>query len=133
MNQRRGILACLVLAGCCLIGACSQKVATNQDAIPKISYSELTNLLASDKQVVLLDVRRGDEVVWGTIPGAKHIPIDELKQRVHEIRSGAPVVVYCASGRRALRAVPILLAAGHTTLYDFVSITNWRGSFAIPR
>ncbi|NVB77259.1 MAG: rhodanese-like domain-containing protein, partial [Kofleriaceae bacterium] len=52
------------------------------------------------------------------LPNARHIPIDELSGRVEEVSQlvggdkRAPIVVYCASGRRAAKAQQLLSDAG---------------------
>ena len=133
MNTYRIVFICTLLAACFWAGGCSQKTTPGEEPASRIGYTELTNLQASGKQVVLLDIRRDDEVARGMIPGAKHIPLAELKLRIHEVPTNAVVVIYCASGKRVPKAVPILKAAGHTALYDFISVTNWRGTLARPR
>jgi len=60
----------------------------------------------------VLDVRRVDEVAAGTLPGALHIPLPELPDRVTEVPADRPVWVHCASGYRASIAASVLDAAG---------------------
>jgi len=62
------------------------------------------------KQVTVIDVREGDEVVAGKLPGATHIPRGYLEQR---IEAAAPdrsqrVILYCASGNRSALAANTL-------------------------
>lgn len=54
---------------------------------------------------VILDVRTKNEFLSNHIPGALHIPLQELEYRVDEvIKLKKPVIVYCASGARSDRA-----------------------------
>jgi rhodanese-related sulfurtransferase len=69
--------------------------------------------------VVLIDVRPGEEFAAGHIEGARSIPLDELEQRLAELPADPEVVAYCrgpycayaheavrklhATGRRARR------------------------------
>ncbi len=62
--------------------------------------------------VLVLDVRRIDEVAAGALPGAVHIPLPELHDRVTEVPAERPIWVHCASGYRAGIAASVLDAAG---------------------
>ena len=70
---------------------------------------------------LVLDVREPDEVAEGTIPGALHIPLGELQERVGELDPGVPVAVLCRSGGRSAMAAEFLDASG------FGQVTNLAG------
>lgn len=71
-----------------------------------------------------LDVRTADEVAAGKLPGATHIPLDELRGRLAEVEAlvkgdkAAPLVVYCRTGRRSASALDTLVAAGFTNVIN---------------
>src|SRR5919206_198188 len=46
-------------------------------------------------EVVLIDVRPGEEYAAGHIEGARSIPIDELDERLAELPADREVVAYC--------------------------------------
>jgi sulfur-carrier protein adenylyltransferase/sulfurtransferase len=69
----------------------------------------------------LLDVRNREEYDLGHITGAKHIPVQELEERVGELDPDLEIVVYCKGGVRSLRAAELLSAMG------FRSIVNLTG------
>ncbi|MBT8324123.1 MAG: rhodanese-like domain-containing protein [Winogradskyella sp.] len=70
--------------------------------------SEAINIYL-EKNAVLLDVRSNDEFSQGHLPGALHIPLQELEYRVEEIlKLKKPVIAYCASGARSDRATNFL-------------------------
>lgn len=60
----------------------------------------------------LIDVRTADEFAKGHIPGARNIPIDELRERLDEIPRGRPVATYCQVGYRGYLAMRILVQKG---------------------
>ena len=61
------------------------------------------------KGAVLLDVRTDREFRSGAIEGASHIPLNQIRQRISEIRQwDKPIVVYCAGGVRASKAAKFL-------------------------
>ena len=60
----------------------------------------------------ILDVREPVEVQMGSIQGAVNIPLGSFRERLSEVPSDRPVLVYCAVGLRAYIATRILLNHG---------------------
>jgi rhodanese-related sulfurtransferase len=60
----------------------------------------------------VLDVRRDLEWQEAHIPGAVHIPLFDLRARLHEVPPGE-VWVHCQSGYRSMVAASMLAARGH--------------------
>ncbi|MBM4152346.1 MAG: pyridine nucleotide-disulfide oxidoreductase [Kiritimatiellaceae bacterium] len=63
-------------------------------------------------QCVLLDVRTAEEAMTGTIPGALHIPLDRLRERVGELSKEKEYLVFCKVGQRGYTACRILSQNG---------------------
>lgn len=57
----------------------------------------------------LLDVRTPEEVTLGTIPGAKNIPLDDLRQKLSELPRNKEILVFCQVGLRGYLACRTLL------------------------
>jgi len=96
-----------------------------------ISQTQLQQLMKSEQQIVLLDVRTVEEFVDGHIPNALNIPHKELEARLAEL-SGAKntqIVIYCRSGRRAEVAKQVLVKNGFSHL-DHLSgdFNGWTSS-----
>ena len=68
---------------------------------------------AAGEDQVLLDVRTGPEVEAGTIPGAVHIPVDELRERLGELPKEKEVLVFCQVGLRGYLAARTLGQHGY--------------------
>jgi sulfur-carrier protein adenylyltransferase/sulfurtransferase len=81
---------------------------------PAIDVRELRNRLDAGEQPLLLDVRSQVERDEFSIDPSLHIPLDELGNRMDEVRpgSGQTVIVYCRSGQRSALAVQMLQSAG---------------------
>lgn len=62
---------------------------------------------------VLVDVRTPAEHEAGAVPGARNIPVDELRARAHELPTDRPVIVYCQVGVRGHTAARLLTQHGH--------------------
>lgn len=68
--------------------------------------------LPDDGSVILLDTRTTEEYGRGHINGFVNIPLDELRERIGEIRRGLPVYVMCQSGLRSYLSCRILAQNG---------------------
>lgn len=75
----------------------------------------------------VLDVRNASELEQLPLPGAIHIPVDELSQRWTELDPSRPTVVVCHSGKRAHVAACWLRGQG------FGSVRNLNGGMSIRR
>jgi len=78
------------------------------------------------QDAVMIDVREDAEYAKGHIVGARHIPMSQLDSRVGELQKfkSKPLIAYCESGNRSLRAVSVLRKHG------FESVFNLTGGFA---
>lgn len=74
---------------------------------PQIS---IENLQGDD---LIVDVRTPAEFAKGHLPKAINLPLDELRQRLSELPSGRPLLVYCQVGLRGYLATRILLQKGY--------------------
>lgn len=68
----------------------------------------------------VLDVRTATEFAAGALPGAAHIPVDELRGRLAELPRERQIVVYCQVGMRGYIATRILLQSG----FDAVNLSG---------
>jgi NADPH-dependent 2,4-dienoyl-CoA reductase/sulfur reductase-like enzyme/rhodanese-related sulfurtransferase len=75
----------------------------------------------------LIDVRTQTEFAAGTLPGAEHIPLHCLRERLGELNKGEPVTVFCQVGQRGYNAARIL--AGH----GFKEVYNLAGGYRMYR
>ncbi|MCW3078628.1 rhodanese-like domain-containing protein [Segetibacter sp.] len=63
----------------------------------------------------IVDVRTPGEFAGHHVPGAINIPLDEVAQRINELKElPKPVIAYCRSGNRSAMAVAILKQHGIT-------------------
>lgn len=79
--------------------------------LEKINWDQVEEI--DHENEVLLDVRSRIEVkTSGTIEGAVHIPIDELRGRLGELDREKTYVAFCAVGQRSYLAYRILIQNG---------------------
>ena len=89
-----------------------------------VKLCRVEDLLKPQADQVLLDVRTPDEFSAGTVPGAKNIPVDELRVRFGELSKEKEYLVFCKVGLRGYLACRTLsqngfkcrnLSGGYTT------------------
>ncbi|MGD9620640.1 MAG: ArsR/SmtB family transcription factor [Mycolicibacterium sp.] len=97
------------------------------DDTTAIDTEELLRRLDSG-DTVILDVRPGPEYAAGHLPGAVHIPVEELTQRLSELPAGSEIVAYCRGRYCVLAhdAVRLLSSHGWTTRRAADGILEWK-------
>ena len=87
-------------------------VASNiiSGAMPIITWRELVQ---QKNEVMLIDTRTPEEFSFGSIPGAINMPLDDLRDRMSEVPTSKPVVLFCAVGLRGYLAQRILMGNGY--------------------
>jgi rhodanese-related sulfurtransferase len=88
-----------------------------------VSREEARKLVEEGAQLV--DVRADHEWDAGRIPGAVHLPLDELPARAGEIDKERPVVLYCRGGNRSTMATAALVEAGYDAAKLTEGIVGW--------
>ena len=101
---------------------------TNMTGYNTVKAEDLLVELAEDQPPFLLDVRSAAELEEkGYIPGATHIPLNELAQHLDLLPGfDTPIVTYCAGGWRATIAMTALHAMGWTNVRALkVTFDEW--------
>lgn len=94
-----------------MLGYVAENIATG--VTRTLQWHELAAARANG--ATLVDVRTPAEHAAGAIPGAVHIPLDDLRARHDELPDGA-VVVHCQVGQRGHTAARILDQLGHDVM-----------------
>jgi rhodanese-related sulfurtransferase len=74
--------------------------------------------LDQKKGIMLLDVRSDREYSEGHIPGAVHVPLPEIGDRVKKLKKDKELVVYCRNGNQSIWAIKRLMGMGYKNLYN---------------
>jgi rhodanese-related sulfurtransferase len=99
------------------------------DQLEAVTLKELRRLVRAG-DVTVIDVRPPDEFKAGHIPGARSIPVGELRKRLREIPKNRDVVAYCR-GRYcvfSLEAVTILRKQGYRARRAADGLPDWRSA-----
>lgn len=81
-------------------------------------------------EIVVLDVRPAAEFAAGHLPGAVHIPLDDLPDRLGELPTDREIVAYCRGTYCVLahEAVRILISSGRRARRATDGILEWRAA-----
>ncbi|WP_286145584.1 FAD-dependent oxidoreductase [Leifsonia sp. Root4] len=104
-----------------LLGYLNSNRAAGHDRT--LQWHELDDAVAAG--AFLLDVRAPGQLAEGLIPGATHIPVEQLRERHHELPSG-PIVVHCRVGQGAHTAARLLSNLGHDVVNLDGGYLTWR-------
>ena len=84
--------------------------------IAEVTVSDVGQMLDTDQDFILLDVRDNDEYRAGYIPSATYVSRGMLEFEIEDYvaERDKPIVVYCAGGFRSLLAAQVLKQMGYT-------------------
>jgi rhodanese-related sulfurtransferase len=79
-----------------------------------VSTSQAVQLINRERAVVV-DVCEAEEFAAGHVGGAKNVPVAQLEQRLPEVvkNKSVPLILVCASGARANRALAVAKKLGY--------------------
>ena len=103
--------------------------AAGQRPVGTLSEVTVQDVQASlgHQAVTLLDVRNQNEWDSGHIPGARHIALGYLGDRLADVPRDKPVVIHCASGSRSAIGASVLKAHGIDNVSNFSGgMSAWR-------
>lgn len=92
----------------------------------KVSAAEAHTLV--DSGALLLDVRSRAERQAFSIPGSRHVPIEQLAGQLKSLPMGKVIVCQCASGHRSGLAARQLQAQGFDARSLTGGITAWKNA-----
>lgn len=94
--------------------------------VPQITVDQLKDLIGTQTELQVLDVRRPPEYTSGHVPGAIAEPLSNLKERlpVLELQPSTLTAVICGSGYRSSTATSILQRDGFRNLLNVSGGTN---------
>jgi glyoxylase-like metal-dependent hydrolase (beta-lactamase superfamily II)/rhodanese-related sulfurtransferase len=95
-------------------------------AVPQISVSELKDLIKTQTDLQVIDVRRPPEYQSGHAPGAITAPLAKLREMLPNLQldSAKPTAVICAGGYRSSAATSILQQNGFANLLNVTGGTT---------
>jgi rhodanese-related sulfurtransferase len=128
------LIICLAVIGCA-----QQKVAQQDPRSGSRAFGKTTKVYADIKvievkqkidrgeDIILLDVRTDKEFKSGHLKNAVHIPITQLKDRIHELDREKETIVYCYNGFRSRAGGNVLVSEGFKKVRNMAAgIQGWK-------
>ncbi len=106
---------------------CGNSVENQDTGYTQITAEEAKQIMDTEDNYVILDVRTQEEYDEEHIPGAILIPDYEIKERAEaELEDKEQIIlVYCRSGNRSKTASAALAEIGYTNIKEFGGIIDW--------
>lgn len=123
------MISILAMTGCNSNHTQTEGETTAMNTYRQITMNEAKDMMVTEKNYILLDVRTYEEYNEGHIPGAICIPNETIGT---EAPSELPnkdqlIMVYCRSGNRSKQASEKLVLLGYTNVVEFGGIRDWDG------
>lgn len=116
------VITILVVTGCKAFGA-------EGSGFKSISQKQAMELMQTEKNYIILDVRTPGEYAEGHIPKAVLLPNETIGSQppVELPNKEQLIMVYCRSGNRSKQAAQKLAKLGYTNIVEFGGINTWTG------
>lgn len=131
---QRCLFGLLILGTMLTFGCSAQPKETEGETMEKNTYTQITmteavEMMKTETNYIILDVRTHEEYNEGHIPGAICIPNETIGSGD---LSALPdkdqlILVYCRSGNRSKQASEKLVLLGYTNIVEFGGIRDWTG------
>ncbi|ENH97893.1 rhodanese domain-containing protein [Gracilibacillus halophilus YIM-C55.5] len=98
----------------------------------EIEANQLEEKVNKKDEVNIIDVREDEEVAEGMIPGAKHIRLSEVPERLDELDKDKHYYMVCRSGGRSGKASQFLEENGYDVTNVAGGMLAWDGDVEKP-
>ena len=118
----------LILLMALTLTACASPVS-EPASYRQISMQEAIQIMKTQSDYVILDVRTPSEYAQGHSPGAILVPNETIgTEDIPQLpQTEQLLLVYCRSGNRSKQASEKLVRLGYTNVVEFGGINQWPG------
>jgi rhodanese-related sulfurtransferase len=97
------------------------------EQIPTITPEELQKKLEAGEKLELVDVREDEEVVFGMVPGAKHIRMGDIPAKLDYFDKNKEYIFICRSSGRSGNVCNYLHDQGYKVRNMVGGMLAWTG------
>lgn len=122
--MKKAVALFLMVTGAFMSGVFAQKVVSATSV-------EISQLLAGNKSIVVLDVRTPQEFAAGHLKGALNIDIyqQDFYSRIDKLNKKSTYVVYCRTHNRSTATVNYMKQNGFVLVYQMMDgFPGWAGN-----
>lgn len=134
MKKKMKLLTAVVVVIVAAVFAAGKlsKGDTNMAEYTSITMKEAKEILETEGDYVILDVRTAGEYASGHIPGAINVANEEITdtEPAQLPDKNQVIYVYCRSGNRSKQASAKLAAMGYTNIIEIGGIMDWTGDLS---
>lgn len=116
-----------VIIACSLFFIFSHAVYSQEEGSYKTVYSsESKDIIKTEKNIIILDVRSESEYAGGHIKEALSLPYTDINEKAEQLipDKQTKILVYCQNGSRSIIAAKKLVKLGYCDVYNCGAITN---------
>lgn len=90
--------------------------------IKEIDAEQLSDLINSAEDFLLIDVREDSDCMHGVLPGAVHISRGVLELKIEKVapKLDRHIVLYCGGGSRSALSAESLQKMGYSNVYSLI-------------
>ena len=121
--QHIGLVILMAASGLMIIWPDLQNFGKAQATLSTLEATQLIN----QKHAIVIDLRRKQDFELGHLPGARHIPSDEIASRAEELsRFKARPAILVATGQNGAKAAKALKAQGFEDVFTLKGgMSSW--------
>ncbi len=122
------IITVIAVLSICVV-ACGKVAEEKSDSsFQRIDAEAAKEMMDSDKELVVVDVRTDEEYNSGHIVGAINIPVEQITAGDFGSLTdkNQTILIYCRSGNRSKVASGFLAENGYKNIYEFGGIKDWK-------
>ena len=124
----------LILVVMLAVSGCAKSQNSSDGSRQDISALQAKELIAKDKEMVILDVRTPEEFINGHVAGAVNVDFyaSDFEKQLEKLDTTKTYLLYCASGNRSGKAASLMQNKGFKKIINSQAGFNELKQAAVP-
>jgi rhodanese-related sulfurtransferase len=92
-----------------------------------LNVDEAYNLIKTNSNLMLIDIRENEEFKSEHVKGARNIPFEKIDNWIGKLPKDRPILIYCQNGAKSIRAIRKFEVSGYNNLYHMhQGLRGWK-------